>query len=310
MRVAVESWAPEYGAPTRSDPGQAPTVPTDLGVEVPPDRWTPITPPPGKPDGLLFVDGVRRIEARVWIEPDAGPPSAGICASYGAGAVRCNGEATIERTEVRRSLLCREGGPDVVRTDLGDFERHTVAGDDTDELVIALQGQMAALEAEVSAAVDRGDDELLVVDGPLTHRREALVGAVGYVKTHQKPYLSVPAAEVVPALDPGQRTPLFRIGGPFERWSWYLRLPCPRDHGWSGVVRCEVAGDRPLADALTTADRITAALPRFASEGHKDPRAPQNLYPIGGLERELRRRLGDPRLWFRSLRAAVTDRLV
>jgi len=34
----------------------------------------------------------------------------------------------------------------------------------------------------------------------------------------------------------------------------------------------------------------------------KDPRAPQNLYPIAGLERELRRRLGNPQILHRSLR--------
>ena len=50
-----------------------------------------------------------------------------------------------------------------------------------------------------------------------------------------------------------------------------------------------------------------AVLPRFASEPHKDTRAPQNLYPIGGLERHLRHRLGDQALLFRSLqRAAAT----
>ncbi len=48
-----------------------------------------------------------------------------------------------------------------------------------------------------------------------------------------------------------------------------------------------------------------AVLPRFASEPHKDTRAPQNLYPIGGLERELRRRLGDQALLFRSLKRAA-----
>ena len=50
--------------------------------------------------------------------------------------------------------------------------------------------------------------------------------------------------------------------------------------------------------------RVTATLPRFASQEHKDPRAPQNLYPIAGLERALRRRLGDARLLYRSLREA------
>jgi hypothetical protein len=38
---------------------------------------------------------------------------------------------------------------------------------------------------------------------------------------------------------------------------------------------------------------------------HKDPRAPQNLVPIGGLERELRHRLGDQQILYRALRAAV-----
>jgi hypothetical protein len=46
-------------------------------------------------------------------------------------------------------------------------------------------------------------------------------------------------------------------------------------------------------------------LPRYASERYKEPRAPQNLYPIAGLERELRRRLGDQRLLYRALRVAA-----
>ena len=51
---------------------------------------------------------------------------------------------------------------------------------------------------------------------------------------------------------------------------------------------------------------MTATLPRYASESHKDPRAPQNLYPVGGLERELRRRLGDPDVLYRALLIAAS----
>jgi hypothetical protein len=303
MRVAVESWAPEFGAP--SDPEVSREVPTDLDVEVPVAEWAPIGAS-GPVGGLVFVDGVRRIEARLWIEPDEGAPIAGICASYAAGAVRCNGRAIIEEAEVRRSLICREGGPTVIDTLHGSFARHTVAVDEAENLVLALQQRMSVLEADVSAMVDRQDGELLVVDGPLNQRREGLLLAVGYVKTHHTPYLTPPATDVVPRLAPGERTPVFRIGGgKFERWSWYLRLPGPRDHGWSGVVRGEATGTLPLAEARALADRTAAALPRFASQGHKDPRAPQNLYPIAGLERELKRRLGDPRIWFRALRAAA-----
>ena len=55
-------------------------------------------------------------------------------------------------------------------------------------------------------------------------------------------------------------------------------------------------------------DDFRRTLPRFASEPHKDGRAPQNLYPIAGLEGELRRRLGDPHLLERGLRSASAGR--
>ena len=54
-----------------------------------------------------------------------------------------------------------------------------------------------------------------------------------------------------------------------------------------------------------SAETVTATLPRYASEPHKESRAPQNLYPVGGLERELRRRLGDPDLLYRALRRSA-----
>ena len=53
------------------------------------------------------------------------------------------------------------------------------------------------------------------------------------------------------------------------------------------------------------ADLTARLLPPLASTPHKDPRAPQNLVPIGGLERELRHRLGDQQLLYRALRAAA-----
>jgi hypothetical protein len=55
------------------------------------------------------------------------------------------------------------------------------------------------------------------------------------------------------------------------------------------------------------ADLSQACLGRFASTRYKDPRAPQNLYPISGLERELRRRLGDLRLLYRALRQSAAQ---
>ncbi len=102
-----------------------------------------------------------------------------------------------------------------------------------------------------------------------------------------------------------QRTPVFRVDAqPFSRSSWYVRLPGPAGGPWAGVVRCEASGALAVAEVARLADRVTAALGPFASEAHKDARAPQNLYPIGGLERELRRRLGDTDVLYRALRRA------
>ena len=44
------------------------------------------------------------------------------------------------------------------------------------------------------------------------------------------------------------------------------------------------------ADAIARAELVSACLPRFASQPHNEARAPQNLYPIAGLEGVLRRR--------------------
>jgi hypothetical protein len=118
-------------------------------------------------------------------------------------------------------------------------------------------------------------------------------------------YLPADLQRVVTGLDVGDRTPLFAIGDRRFRYSWYVRLPGAATHPWWGIVRCEASGDLTRADAVALADRVTATLPRFASQPHNDPRAPQNLHPIAGLERELRRRLGDPVLLERSLRRAA-----
>ena len=74
----------------------------------------------------------------------------------------------------------------------------------------------------------------------------------------------------------------------------------------AGIVRCECSrrhqhGGCGPPRGLVGAPRCLATHPA----AHKDARAPQNLYPIGGLERELRRRLGDSRLLYRALRSAA-----
>jgi hypothetical protein len=96
---------------------------------------------------------------------------------------------------------------------------------------------------------------------------------------------------------------VFRLGP--NRFSWYLKLPGGGGSPWAGVVRLEAPADLTPDAARQLADRCAVTLPRLAATPYKDPRAPQNLVPIAGLESRLRRMLGDPRLLVRALTAAA-----
>ena len=171
-------------------------------------------------------------------------------------------------------------------------------------LSLALQERMGTAERAAAERAAGGDAALIVVDGPLRGRQH-LPGVVGMIKTHHVAYLAGDAMAVLAALAPGERTPAFTVGTSWTRHSWYVRLPGPPGAPLAGVVRCEAPADLAPAAVTALADRTAVVLPRYASEAHKDARAPQNLYPIAGLERELRRRLGDPALLHRALRVAA-----
>ncbi|MGH9212607.1 MAG: hypothetical protein ACRD2C_18340 [Acidimicrobiales bacterium] len=327
MRFAVETWAPEFGAATDAAGLDASDATVDVAVEVAPADWAPIGPSHGRPPyaSVLFVDGVQRIDARVWVIPEAGSSQLGVCASWAAGAVHCDrsgiragglanghesrsaGPARVVAAEIRRGALCPGDGVESIATRHGTYEARAVGRSGDDPVHAALGQARGDLEARVAIEVAVAKPaELVVVDGPLGDRR-LIPGALGYIKAHHVAYLPPRQQSVVTALASGERTPLFRIGDERFRYSWYLRLPSPPIHPSAGVVRCELPGELPLADAIVTADRATVTLPLYATRPHQDPRAPQNLHPIAGLERALRRRLGDPALLERALRRAAAS---
>lgn len=315
MRFTVETWAPDYGAPVDGAVLDDSDAPVDLTVEGDPEAWAPVPPRAAPAGAVTFVDGVQRVDARVWITGDDGTSRPGICASWAAGLVRCDGAARVLVAEVRRGLLCPGALPDPIRTRHGEYRPHPVPDHGGDPVAEALGRARGDLEGRVAVsvragpqpapAVPPGPGDLLVVDGPLGDRRH-VSDAVGYVKSHRVSYLPHEQQLVVARLAAGERTPLFAIGDRRFRYSWYLRLPGTATHPWWGIVRGEASGDLSRAEAAALADRTAASLPRFASQPHTDPRAPQNLHPIAGLERELRRRLGDPTLLERALRQAAS----
>ena len=340
MRVTIDPWDPSYGT-SADEAGAESEAAIDLTVERPLAAWSAVAAPPDVvvPEVIQFVDGVRRVDARVWIEADAaarpddrqagrraatptGMTSAepALAASWAAGVVVCATDGRVQAAlgpvEVGRGLFSACAAATDLVTRHGTYRRRPATTGAPDDLSLALQQAMnlseiavAGLAAQGAATASRNWPDgwagrLLVVDGPL-RGRQGLADAIGLIKTHHTHYLPVDQRGLLGRLAPGERTPVFRIASSWIRHAWYLRLPGGGGGPMAGIVRCECSADVSTEGAVRLADWSAAALPRYASAAHKDARAPQNLYPIGGLERELRRRLGDSRLLYRALRSAA-----
>ena len=327
MHFAVDGWDPNYGTSfdVEDDVGEA-KVRVKVEVERDPAHWSPIAPTAVHlPDATVFVDGVRRIEARIWIdnvdaEPDAEPPteaSAALCASYAAGSVCCCGRgAHLLTSDTKRGLFTTAPHAVDIDTEAARYTAFHTAPNEARGLAAtlsgALQGQLTVLE--LAAALEArgalsahgiGDQrDLLVIDGPIRGRAE-LPRALGFIKSHQTAYLAPRLHAMVGMLAAGERTPVFLVGTSWDRYSWYLRLPCLQGQPWAGIARVECAPNILPDQVVELANLSQVVLPRFASAEYKDSRAPQNLYPVAGLEKELRRRLGNSALLYRSLRKSA-----
>lgn len=319
-RWYVDAWSPAYGTSfdgaDPAGPSQESSAQVDTSVEREPESWEPLPPPADlrAPDVVFLVDGVRRIDASLWTEEDDGSSYPGLAASYAAGVVRCDlhrGAAALAASTMDRGLFT--ASPTATDLSMGHVRYRVRRIDITDpaRLGKAIQGPLTELEVEVSARArqeEREETDLLIVDGPLRRRRH-LPRTIGYVKTQQGRYLPAQQSAVVTALRPGQRCPVFRVGTAWGGYSWYLRLPGPAGAPWAGIVRVECSLDVVPQQAIALADLSAVTLPRFASTTYKDPRAPQNLVPIGGLERRLRAMLGDTKLLHRVLTAGAAAAL-
>ncbi|HVT69938.1 MAG TPA: hypothetical protein VHF26_19460, partial [Trebonia sp.] len=299
MRFSVDSWDPSYGASFEVDGelGES-TARIDTDVELPAARWRAIDPEPAGevPEALLFVDGVRRVEAQVWIDSDTaladpatgevspGEPAAALCASYAAGVVCCcKAGAHLVTAERRRGLFSVAPHATDIATRAGGYRAHHVTVKQgkpvMPALSQALQGRLALVEEEVANAARDAtadpvtgsaghhfgtDADLLILDGNLRGRQH-LPRALGYIKSHHTTYLPPELNALVGRLQPGQRTPVFEVGTRWDRRSWYLRLPCPPAGPWAGVVRAECSVSVPMNEAIRLAGLSQRCLGRFAS---------------------------------------------
>lgn len=309
MKLFLDPWPPDYEAPVAIDDSLY-DGPVDTTVET--DIWQAIeNPQQSLFSKIYFIDGTRRIDARVLTEA-SGKTVHGLFGTIAVGCVESEGtRATFAYPDVRRFLilgggLCQNETLDIGVTQL-DYRGLACHEDSPEEVLAHLQNLMRDAEAQLGQQL-LGNGVCVFVDGPLTYFSHSAEALVGVVKKIQKPYLDPLHFSLVATLKQGQRTPLFHITDPkHERYSWYLRLAGVRkiDHPLSGILRLEVRSAIGVEASTRLADYSALELPRFASTAARDPRAPQNLVPVGALESELRRRMGDPIL----IRRAIERRL-
>ncbi len=321
MRISVEAWSPDYGSEVElGAPDEVIEGNVDPNVET--SDWQPRDP--SDLDGytdrpVAFVDGTRRVDARVFALPEGGAPIPGLAGSVGVGAVVCNpapvnghrradaaDEARVTELRIDRFFALAGGtGAGLSVNESLNYKELPVPGYSEDALVFAIHDQMRAREAAL--ALELSAEHLVFLDGPLAVMRAGPVPIVGFIKSHQRRYLEAEHEAVLVRLGCGQRTPLFAFGEPRPRYSWYVRLCELEDdhHGWHGLIRCEAPASLPLDKVSALADASAAMLPSFASKPYWDARAPQNLVPVAGLEKRLRHLLGDRALVYRMIRSAA-----
>jgi hypothetical protein len=312
VKLRIDPWDPEYGASVEPDPDLGPPPGLALDAEVA-GAWAPI---PSSPHGeglpcCAFVDGVRRIDARLFAEEgDTEAPA--LAGSWAVGCARSTQPPAIDDIRVGRELVVGGGmSATAIEPLIGTlrltFEPRSVSGLTPLDPIQGLQNAMREAEATLAEEVlAAGDVDLVVSDGPLTYFSAG--PAVGMIKRQSRSYLDADRAKVLGRLGKGDRTPIFKLGEQrLERYSWYLRLAerRPIDGTMSGIVRLEVAAQDGLDSARLLAGFTGAVLPRFAPRTGRDPRAPQNLFPISALESALRHRLGDLALVRRALEAEI-----
>jgi hypothetical protein len=301
--VYFEEWDSGYGSPyhVSEDAGEGHAEIVETG------RGMAISPTPCALVRTAFVDGVRRAEGILHRVEDDGSLSSGAVGAYACGSVLCEPSQRPRYGPVRVNRLAIFGSNrPALLPDQGGFRWHVIGieSTDPDAPLQELQNLMRQAEASLAERI-AAEGWLTVVDGPLNYVRSRELPVCGLVKTHLRPLLEPTAHGRIAALACPERTPLFALGE--DRFSCYVRIRPrgPLSSPWYGIVRLEVPQISGLEAAVRTVDQVACALPTFAGVPHRDPRAPQNLQPVGALEKTLRRRLGNRRLASRAARLAV-----
>lgn len=322
MQITLDPWGSDYSSQvaTPHDMDSEETTVQALEEPIEDGPWKPRCPQPLiLPRMTAVIDGVMRSDARAMVTQDD-VRFLGLFCSHATGAVivaQRVERVRIVEMQVQRLFITGSGqsGPDTVHVPAGTstpltYISHSSPATTPDNLSEALINEMRQAESNIAEKLS-GPDGLILADGNLTYIGGSS-SVVGVIKSIYRMYLSTKRTKILEHLEAGQRTPLFRIQGGKKRESYdvfscYLRLTQPRriEHVFTGLVRLEVKASLGPDKAIALLDQAAVKVFALASRSPKDPRAPQNLLPVGGLERQLRRRLGDPKLVRRGIEKAL-----
>ncbi len=295
MPWRLEAWSPEYDLPERVEGEGVEGAAVQAEIE---GEWVAHTPPRLALERwpvLYLVDGRQRVEAQL---VDAAGRKA-LLATVIAGAVRRDERGFPCGEPRKRHILLHKDEVEPLPPGLEHYQPVRVREMDPTSLRARVTEEMRRLEAAVVNGLEAG---YVVVDGQLYPGEEGFRHPgrlMGYTKTQAATYLSPEHQALLHRLEPYQRTPIFWVPGrAFNRlvdvYSWYVRLPLePRTpfYGAAALLRVESPTLEP-AEAKALADLSVSLFCTMASAPWRDPRAPQNLVPVFGLEQWLGRHLG------------------
>src|SRR5262245_3350083 len=114
LDIRLDPWDVDYGTELPLDPDEAPADGVALDVESPPGEWKSIVPGPIAPSRFVFVDGVRRIEARLLVRR-SDRVAHGAFGSFAVGSVVA-GEGTAACGDVHLDRLVVIGSGETIPT--------------------------------------------------------------------------------------------------------------------------------------------------------------------------------------------------
>lgn len=317
MRIVLDPWGGDYGSQiaTSQEADSDDVTVQALEDEGEDCAWEPLSPVPKTlPTETVVVDGVMRSDASGMVE-DGERRALALFGSFAAGAVTINAQVRIVEDRVLRLFIAGSNWPtpNDIEIPAGRsarlcYEGMSAKAETYDDLRETLVNEMRRAEAQVAETLSK-EESLVLADGSLKFFGGAS-SVVGVIKTIHKLYLPHKRATILGKLQPGQRTPFFCIESKrrntgYKILTCYLRLtlPQPIEMPFAGLVRLEInPSQRERGDVSALFDQAAVRVRELASRAPKDPRAPQNLIPIGGLERQLRHKLGDMQLVLRAIK--------